>query len=152
MPDLTYHVSEHAMNLPSKADMDVYGSPDELSACDHFLGKTIEQAEVMFRESGEYYQEDLMWMGPVGFSFYLRAAINYLQSEAAVGDDHLIDCLHNVVMFRMEQDGFALAIKGVKQVVDYVIANYQKFQVNEDIYGDVLEKYNSLSCRLGDIK
>lgn len=140
------------MNIPSRSDIDIYGSPDEESACDHFLGKTLAQAEQMFRESGEYYQEDLMWMGPVAFAFYLPAALDYLRSDAAAGDDHLVNCLYDIVMFRIDQERFALAIDTVNAMVEYVIGNYDKFRVDTEIYGDVLQKYKSLKHRLADIK
>lgn len=139
------------MHLPTKADINVYDSPDEQSASDHFFGKTLVQVEILFRESSEYYQEDLMWMGPVAFSFYLKAAINYLRSHDSAGDYHLIDCLYEIAVFRFDQEGFALAINGVKEMVDYVIADYQKFQVNTEIYGDLLKKYKSLKNRLTPI-
>ena len=61
------------------------GSLDEGSACKHFLGKTLTEAEALFREASLYYQEDLMWMGPRAFQFYLPAALNDLKSEAARG-------------------------------------------------------------------
>jgi hypothetical protein len=62
---------------PSREEINVYDSLDERSACRNFLGKTLDQAEALFRESSLYYQEGLMWMGPVAFRYYIQAAINY---------------------------------------------------------------------------
>ena len=41
--------------LPSHADIVVYGSLDECFACEHFLGKSLDEAELLFRENWLYY-------------------------------------------------------------------------------------------------
>jgi hypothetical protein len=71
--------------LPELNDINVYDSLDERVACEHFLGKTLQDAEMMFRTNWDYYQEDLMWMGPRAFRYYVTAAIRYLQSAASEG-------------------------------------------------------------------
>lgn len=137
--------------LPTEDEINVYDSLDEKIASEHFLNKTLQQAEALFRKNSTYYQEDLMWMGPRAFSFYLQAAINYLRSKHSVGDDGFIDCLYEVVMFRFPQEGFSLALDSVKELVDYVINNFEKFDVHEDIYGDLLGKYKQLLSQLDEL-
>lgn len=139
------------MRLPTEDEINVYNSLDEISASEHFLNKTLEQAEELFRENSSYYQEDLMWMGPRAFHFYLQAAINYLRSEHSAGDDHMLDCLYEIVVFRSDQEGFLLAIDRINEMIDYVIDNYDKFDVDEDIYGDLIGKYTELQSQLKDI-
>lgn len=136
------------MRLPSEDEINIHNSLDERAASEHFLNKTLEQAEVLFQENSAYYQEDLMWMGSPAFHFYLQAVINYLKSEHSVGDDHLIDCLYEIVVFRSQQEGFLLAIDRVKEMIAYVIENYEKFDVDENIYGDLLGKYRHLQSQL----
>ena len=80
-----------SMDIPTREDINVYGSLDEQAACDHFFGENLKEAEDLFRENSQFYQEDLMWMGPRAFRYYVNAAINYLQSESAGGDS---DVLH----------------------------------------------------------
>ncbi|MEO8108808.1 MAG: hypothetical protein ABI594_02195 [Ginsengibacter sp.] len=138
------------MNLPTKDEINIYNSLDEIAACKHFLGKSLEQAEALFRENSAYYQEYLMWMGPVAFNFYLESAINYLKSDDAVGDSHLIECLYQIVVFRMKQKEFVLAIDRVNKLIAYVMEYYDKFEVNEVVYGDVLSKYEHLQLLLKD--
>ena len=77
-------------SLPTLADINVHDSLDERSAVEHFFGQDLLQAEVLFRENFLYYQEDLMWMGPRAFCFYVDAAIAYLLSPAASGDSDAI--------------------------------------------------------------
>ena len=57
-------------------------------ACKMFLGRSLDEAEALFRENSCYYQEGLMWMGPVAFRFYVTAAIWYIKSAAAAGDSN----------------------------------------------------------------
>jgi hypothetical protein len=139
------------MNLPTEDEINVHNSLDERAASEHFLNQTLEQAEALFRDNSAYYQEDLMWMGPKAFAFYLQAAINYLKSDHSRGDYHFVDCLYGIVMFRSEQEEFSLALDRVREMVDYVIDNYEKFEVNEVVYGDVLGKYKQLQEQLKHI-
>ena len=67
------------MTIPSHQDINVYDSLDERSACEHFLGKSLDEADALFRENWLYYQEDLMFMGISAFRFYVQAAIRFIQ-------------------------------------------------------------------------
>jgi hypothetical protein len=136
------------MRLPTEDEINVHNSLDEITASRHFLNKTLDQAEELFRENSAYYQEDLMWMGPRAFSFYLQAAINYLKSEFAVGDDHLVSCLYDTILFRSDQEGFEVALDNVKDMIGYIMENFQKFNVDTHIYGDLLSKYTALNSQL----
>ncbi len=140
------------MRLPTKEEINVYNSLDEISACEHFFNKTLEQAEALFRENSAYYQEDLMWMGIYAFNFYLQAMILYLQSDDSAGDDHLIDCLYATIVFRSDEKEFIVAVDRINELIDYVIKNYEKFNVNNDIYGDLREKYRQIQNQLKDMK
>ena len=66
------------------------------------------------------------------------------------GDDHVISCLYKIVVFRAGQDGFSLAVGRVQELVDYVIDSYPKFEVDRDVYGDLLGKYQALKIKLAD--
>lgn len=140
------------MGLPTEDEINVQNSLDEISASEHFLNKTLQQAEALFRENSAYYQEDLMWMGPRAFSFYLQSATNYLQSDYSAGDDHIISCLYEIVVFRSQEEGFLMALDPVNAMIGYVIDNYEKFGVDEDIYGDLIDKYRRLQSQLKDMK
>jgi hypothetical protein len=139
------------MNLPTADEINIHNSPDEIAASEHFLNKTLDQAEALFRDSSAYYQEDLMWMGPRAFSYYLQAAVNYLQSDYSAGDDHMIDSLYEIVVFRSHQEGFQLALDRVKGVIVYIIDNYEKFDVDKNTYGDLLGKYKRLQSQLQEM-
>ncbi len=132
------------MKLPAKDEINVHNSLDEITACEHFCNKTLLEAEELFRENSSYYQEDLMWMGPRAFNFYLQSVINYLESDYSAGDDHFIDCLYEIFVFRSKEKEFLLAIDNVNWLIDYVINNYKKFDIDKYVYGDLLGKYRQL--------
>ena len=136
------------MKLPTKDEINVYNSLDEITACEHFLNKTLEEAEFLFRESSLAYGQDLVWMGPKAFDFYLQAVINYLQSEYSAADNDIVNCLTSVIEYRLQEEGFSLVRDKVNTIIDYVIANYDKFEVDTNIYGDLLEKYRQLHNQL----
>jgi len=142
------------MKLPTKEDINVYNSLDEISAQKNFLNKTIEEAELLFRENSIKYQEDLMWMRIKAFDFYMQSLINYLQSDYSKGDSDIINCMYDNIEFQMNNNNFSIATNSVKTMIDYVIIDYNKFDVEEEkvmnlkIYGNLLEKYKQLNTDL----
>jgi hypothetical protein len=74
---------KHNPNLPTAKDISpAYGTDHEDLDAKHarknFYGKTLEEAELLFRQNALHYQEDLMSMGPAGFRFYVEAFTRYL--------------------------------------------------------------------------
>ena len=123
--------------LPTRQDIDIFGSLDEAAACKNFLGKSLAQAEEMFRSNALHYQEDLMWMGPVAFKFYLPAATRYFASDAAHDDADGIAALLRTIKFRAGDEHFSSAHHEVNQLLDVVMLHYPKFDIDESIFGDL---------------
>jgi len=53
---------------------------DGQTAVRHFLGKSVDDIVAVLDEYSLAYQEDLMWMGPQAFCFYLPAFLQHFQS------------------------------------------------------------------------
>jgi hypothetical protein len=87
------------MSLPTQAEINVYDSLDERSACEHFLGKTLEEAEALFAENVFTYYEDLFDMGPAAFRFYVEAAIRHIK---ATRDKGSVSYFASVLEYRIE--------------------------------------------------
>jgi hypothetical protein len=128
-----------AMTIPVREDINVHDSLDERSACEHFLGQTVEQAEALFRENSLVYQEDLMWMGPVAFRYYVHAAIRYIQSKEAIGDSGIINGLVALLEFRLEHEAAELVpvARELISICGYMIEHYERFNLTPEIFGDV---------------
>jgi hypothetical protein len=137
------------MALPTASDINVFDSLDERSACEHFLGKTIEQAEAMFRDNAIRYQEDLMWMGPAAFRYYLPAFIAYIKSSSACGDADAINCFHGLIQWWLKH--YRSDFLSVRDVVEaacrYILEDYGKFRVTS-VYGDLSKALKELLAEL----
>lgn len=122
--------------MPAATDINVYDTLDEQVAVRHFAGKTLAEAEALFQDNALRYQEDLMFMGPVAFRFYLPAYVNYLRSEASSGDPDAVNCIVSLVRHRWEFEPDEL--KPVRELlVDAcrtVLAEWDRFGVDEAIY------------------
>ncbi|MDA1114820.1 MAG: hypothetical protein O3A95_11060, partial [Planctomycetota bacterium] len=127
------------MSIPTREEINVYDTLDERSACEHFLGKTLDEAEALFRENSLYYQDDLLWMGPVGFRYYVTAAIRYIRSDAATGDSDIVSCFAGLLESRLESepDEIRPVAERLEFVCRYIIDQYHKFEVTPEIYGDI---------------
>ena len=89
-------------DLPTEQEFLIADTLDERAARDRFLGKSREAARALFAENMVAYSEDLMWMGGPAFDYYVDAAIDYLHSEAAMGDDLDLWCFLGAIRFRAE--------------------------------------------------
>jgi len=132
------------MTLPTVKDIN--NSLDEQHACKVFLGKSVEEAEALFRENALAYHEDLMWMGPVAFRFYVDSSIRYIRSEASSDDSGAINSFAGVLEFRLEHEPIELApiAEGLLTICDYVIRHYERFGLKAEIYGDVRARFQKL--------
>lgn len=135
------------MGLPTEEEINPI--PEDLdgkSAIENFLGKDLEQAEQMFREAALFYQEDLRFMGPAAFRFYVQAAISYLRSDSATGDSDMINCFAGVLGFRLEYEADELVpvAQMLSSVCGFIVLNYERFDVTPNIYGDLRPRYESL--------
>jgi hypothetical protein len=139
------------MNLPTSEEINPNGAfLDGCEAERHFFGKTQEEAYEMFRESFEYYQEDLMWMGPVGFRFYVEPAIRFIQSEAAMGNFSVQLYFATVIGFRLKhggQDDLLPVASRLGSACDFIIEHWTEFDVLVQS-GDHRDRYRELRLRL----
>lgn len=113
------------MGLPTREEINVYDSLDERVAVEHFLGRSLEEAEALFRENRLRYFEDLMWMGPIAFRFYVIAAIRYLTRSprgALCGADFA-----SVIGFRLDYEPGEL-----KPVVDELFAAFASLSAHAE--------------------
>lgn len=136
--------------LPTREEINVHNSLDEQTACADFFGKTITQAELLFRENALIYQEDLMFMGPVAFCYYLPAFVRYICGEHSINDSDAISCFIGLVEYRFDRESqMMLTIcDELLTACDYVIGEYDRFDVGESIYGDLRLRFASFASKL----
>ncbi len=133
-------------SLPTAKEINPFDTLDGRYAESHFLGKTLDEAEALFREHSTYYEEDLRFMGPVAFCFYLRAALAYVRSPSAQGDSDMVSCLCGTLELRLQYDGESLrrSFDTMVELCRYVLTEYDRFQIEETFDGDLRAKYRAL--------
>jgi hypothetical protein len=138
-----------APGLPTERDINVFDSLDELHAVKNFLGKTLEQAQALFCENFLCYQEDLLFMGPKAFRFYVVAAINYLLSEEANDDPDAASSFCFLIEHRLEYEPTEIIPVGsiIREGILGILNDFDRYGCCE-IYGDVAERYRNLLSRL----
>lgn len=95
-----------AMPLPTEHEINPI--PEDLDgqvAVRNFLGKTLQDAVAMFDENSLVYQEDLMWMGPTAYCFYLPAVLEHFSSQE---DEELVPFIATLFEFRLKHDAAAI--------------------------------------------
>ena len=141
------------MSLPTREEINpTFDDLDGRVACEHFFGKTLDEAEALFRENCRY-EEDLLWMGPVAFRFYFLAADRFIRSDAATAEVSFIRGIAHTLEHRLEchpQELSPITLQ-IEELCRYVIEHWLRFAPGPDMYdewarfyGDVLVGYQSL--------
>jgi hypothetical protein len=125
--------------LPTESDINVHNSLDEQSACHHFFRRSLGEAEALFRDNPMYYSEDLMFMGPVGFRFYVRAAIQYIRSSSSENDSDFVSSFVGLLEYRLANQRTELApvAELLASACRFIIEQYNRWEIVPEIYGDI---------------
>ncbi len=134
------------MPSPTRQEICPHDDLDGRTACQHFLGKSLEEAEALFSENSIYYQGDLMWMGPVAFRYYLTAVVQFVGSEAATDESDFIAHFAGTLEFRLEYESQELqpVAEQLVALCGYIVAHWSRFEVDSAGYGDVRAQYQTL--------
>lgn len=136
------------MQLPTREDISPTSGLDldERVALDHFLGKTQSEASALFFESPEYYADDLLWMGSKGFAFYFPALEPYLRSGESEGDSDIVNTIISTLKLRLVNDPASIedCKDAVLRVLTFMDENWDRFQVDRKIYGDIENEVTGL--------
>jgi hypothetical protein len=130
--------------LPTVNEINVFNTPDELYACDQFLGKDLVEAEALFRENALLYSESLMHMGPSAALFYGSALVSYVRSSNSRGDIEAASSLISVVEVWLYAGMDLSAIENdllhSMQDIHDRFAFYAVDEISRQIYRDVPRK------------
>jgi hypothetical protein len=94
------------MSLPTEHEINPI--PEDLDgqvAVRNFLGKTLQDAVAMLDKNSLVHQEDLMWMGPTAYCFYLPAVLEHFKSQE---DEELVPFIATLFEFRLKHDAAAI--------------------------------------------
>jgi hypothetical protein len=142
--------------LPSNLDISHTNGVnlDERLALEHFLGKTLEEAEELFRENSTYYWEDLMWMGSYGFAFYSEAFFRYLRSAQAQDDAHSVRALCTILEFRVDScpQSLLMCDSAVSSIVAFCLDSIARFNLHPEFDAKIAKKLRRLQTALLELR
>ena len=137
------------MKIPSKFEWGAI-EKDNLDAewaFKQFAGKSLDDAEKMFRENAFYYQEDLISKPTIAFNCYAQVIAKYILSDYAKSDsDGASSFLHMVI--ESIQASRSRATPETEKVLLHaakIVSIKQNFyDADIDIYGEFSELYNKI--------
>jgi len=132
------------MNRPTYEEMvPIKGDLDAESAWRIFGGLSIDDACKLFDGEGLNRTEDLMFMGSQAFCYYVKAAIQYLYSDASKDDEEMISGFVSTCEFKMEHE-----LEQIKEVAPdigdacrHILKRNDVFSPN---YSDLFERLKHL--------
>ena len=141
--------------IPTQADFQLpperVQDLDGWHAWETFGGRSLDEAYAIFQQNAFAYLEDLMWMPPKPFCFYLPVAGRYLESPTSSGDSDMVSCLASTLEFHFERGhDISAAFSCIGKIADYVLSHYSKFAIQEHIYGDLRPRYAGLRSKIGE--
>ncbi len=137
--------------LPTQSEI-ADKSPDGVCAIKHFYGKSLKKAQQLFVNGGiSLCGEDFLWMNPIGFRFYIRAAINFCLSPRADGDSDLVSSLAGILSLWHEQHPHELdsCSRFLAGFCTSVVAQFDRFDADPAIYVGLREQYEQLADTFG---
>jgi len=138
-----------AMKIPSKSEWGAI-EKDNLDAewaFKQFAGKSLDDAEKMFRENAFYYQEDLISMPSIAFNCYAPVFAKYILSDYAKSDPDGASSFLHMVIELLEANRSLATPETEKALLDAakIVSNKQNFyNADIDIYGEFSELYNKI--------
>ena len=116
-------------------------------AKEHFIGKTVEEAEELFIRNALHWQEAIMFMPSIPFRYYVHAYMNYLlDNQCSKGDTDGASCFLSLIESKQEWDQADLLVVWpcVKETIEHIRRNSGWFDWNESIYGHLEERTTQL--------
>ena len=143
--------TSHTERLPTRDEI-ADDRLDGLYAIKHFNGKSLPEAEEMFAEAARKRNpltltEDLLWMEPIGFRFYIQAAIRFALSERAAGESLLIDGLAGTISLWHEHHPGELTpcARLLAEFCGTVVQQFDQYDADPEIFVGLREEYQRLA-------
>ncbi|HIP45241.1 MAG TPA: hypothetical protein EYG93_07945 [Sulfurospirillum arcachonense] len=147
--------------LPSKEDFYYDGGCDERYALNHYYGKDI---DFILEECKSFIPLAIMdtffLVGTRAFRYYVFGAFRYIQEAIETGDKEMIfessdvlSCITNIINQHLNEnpkDMEYIAIY-IKNFFKWAIENYNSFDINENVYGNMKEKWKELNKTIEEL-
>jgi len=146
-------------SLPTEEDFYYDGECDERYAIKEYLGKDIDYVKERYYYScGISVLHDFYFVGTKAARYYLFGAFRYLQEDKKNPFEwdkaqEVYSALPQVLLKHLEENSkdMAYIANYLIRFCQWAIENYEKFNVNEEIYGDTRQEYSDLSNKVRSI-
>lgn len=133
------------MKLPTKREINPYpGDLDGDYAERNWFGISIEEGAKNIETNAFHYGEDFTYMGSVAFNFYLQSAVMYAKSASSSDDSDFVNTFVGTIESKLddeEEHGLIQLSKNVcTELLSVFIFEYGKFDIDKNIYGNLLAK------------
>ncbi|HEX7027035.1 MAG TPA: hypothetical protein VF268_07320 [Gammaproteobacteria bacterium] len=153
---LTSEFCLNVMSIPTKSD---WGEIDKNDldaqyAFKQFYGKSLSEAENMFRKNALHYQEDLYSMPGKVFSYYVQAFINYLASGDSAGDSDGASSFLHMIIWLLKNDRknvHAQTLASLLGTAEAVSKKQQYYGASADIYGNFPALFKEIESRANGV-
>ena len=137
------------MKIPNKSEWGTIekGNLDAEWAFKQFSGKSLEDAEEMFRENALYYQEDLISMPSIAFNCYAPVFAKYILSDHSESDSDGASSFLHMVIELLQANRFLATPETIEILLDAakIVSNRQEYyDADVDIYGEFSELYKQI--------
>jgi len=114
--------------------INIYKMLEEISAEERFLGKTYQEAFVIFSGDETWICEDLLWMAYPGFMYYFCAFLNALEkSLSGLADEVLADRIAQLLMIlEFRGRGFTEVSSDHNNAVKRVVESAERAMMKSD--------------------
>jgi hypothetical protein len=129
------------VNIPTEVEWgDWQADLDQKSAHEIFAGRSAADVRPLFQENVIERTDELRFMPPVPFRYYMLAFKDYVVADAVRQDEasDAANCFLGMVAEKLENDPASIApiVGDLLAAVDYVADNQAAFDAPVDIYGD----------------
>lgn len=138
--------------IPSKGDWGDLSDNDVLEAFEHFSGKSNNELQISFKNNVIQRCSNLRWMPIQPFKYYILGLKQYIESED-YGVFDLPDaasCFIELVEEKAisNESEMKATYPKIRGFIEHLVENQDKYEADEDIYGDFKEKADNIAALL----
>ncbi len=135
--------------VPTEEDWGSYVDDlDSMYAHKIFFGKTNQEMQPAFQEAVIERVDELRWMPPVPFQYYILGLRDYVMNQDTCLDDRsdAASCFLTLVTEKAKDhsDYIKPVLNELMPAIKFVADNQSLYDANEEIYGDFRKKEKEL--------
>lgn len=139
------------MHVPTESDWGDYEADlDAKYAHDLFAGRTNEEMRVHFRRNPIERTDELRWMPPVPFRYYMLGFRDFVMAQdfEFLSAADAASCFLGLVLEKLENhpEDIVPVMPELLHAVEYLAGNQAQFEADKSIYGDFQEKLRRIQA------